>query len=67
MDKWNLNTIYNQIERLAYQFWEERGCPQGSPDEDWYRAERSLLHQSEALSNLLNRSQLPFASIKMGY
>jgi hypothetical protein len=27
---------------LAYQFWEERGRPEGSPEEDWYRAEREL-------------------------
>ena len=25
---------------LAYLFWEERGCPEGSPEEDWYRAVR---------------------------
>lgn len=67
MDKINLYTDDSQIKQLAYHFWEERGRPQGSPDEDWYRAERSLLHQSQALSNLLNRSQLPFGSIKMGY
>jgi len=67
MDKCNLNTIDNQIEQLAYQFWEERGCPEGSPDEDWYRAKRILLQQSQVLSNLLNRSQMPFAAVKMGY
>jgi hypothetical protein len=27
---------------LAYQFWQERGCPIGSPDEDWFRAEQEL-------------------------
>jgi hypothetical protein len=27
------------IAELAYRFWEERGRPEGSPDEDWYRAE----------------------------
>ena len=27
----------------AYQRWLDRGCPQGSPDEDWYEAERNLL------------------------
>ena len=31
-----------QIAKLAYQFWEERGRPEGSPDEDWVRAERQL-------------------------
>ena len=27
---------------LAYQFWMERDCPVGSPEEDWFRAERAL-------------------------
>ncbi len=26
----------------AYLRWQERGCPVGSPDEDWFRAEREL-------------------------
>ncbi len=31
------------IERLAYQYWLDRGCPSGSAEEDWYQAERALL------------------------
>ncbi len=27
---------------LAYRFWQERGCPIGSPEEDWFRAEQAL-------------------------
>jgi hypothetical protein len=30
------------IEKLAYQYWLERGCPEGSAGEDWFRAERVL-------------------------
>lgn len=30
------------IATLAYQRWLERGCPQGSPEEDWFEAEREL-------------------------
>lgn len=26
----------------AYEFWQERGCPIGSDEEDWFRAEREL-------------------------
>jgi hypothetical protein len=33
---------YDQIASLAYQLWQERGCPEGSPDEDWLRAEQEL-------------------------
>jgi len=28
--------------RLAYAHWEARGCPHGSPDTDWLRAEEEL-------------------------
>ena len=31
------------IARLAYVLWEQRGCPEGSPEEDWLRAEQLLL------------------------
>ena len=27
-----------EIATLAYDLWQARGCPDGSPDEDWYRA-----------------------------
>jgi hypothetical protein len=30
------------ISKRAYELWLERGCPEGSPEEDWYRAEREL-------------------------
>jgi hypothetical protein len=36
----------DEIQRLAYQFWEERGCPLDSPDIDWWRAEQKLLESA---------------------
>jgi hypothetical protein len=30
------------ISALAYQLWLDRGCPLGSPEEDWFRAEEVL-------------------------
>jgi hypothetical protein len=30
------------VAKLAYQFWLDRGCPEGSPEEDWLRAEQTL-------------------------
>ena len=36
--------FHAQIEKLAYQFWEERGRPSGSSEEDWFRAEQELRH-----------------------
>jgi len=32
----------DEVERLAYFYWQERGCQHGSPDEDWYRAEEEV-------------------------
>ena len=34
--------IHHHIRCRAYELWVERGCPEGSPDEDWYVAEREL-------------------------
>jgi hypothetical protein len=36
----------DETARVAYQLWLERGSPQGSPEEDWFRAEQ-LLHASD--------------------
>lgn len=33
---------YEEIARLAEQFWNERGRPVGSPEVDWLRAEATL-------------------------
>lgn len=30
------------IAQQAYQYWEQRGRPFGSPEEDWFRAEREI-------------------------
>ena len=31
-----------QIAMLAYQLWQDRGCPEGSPEVDWFQAENQL-------------------------
>ena len=33
---------HEEVSRLAYEFWIHRGCPVGSPEVDWYRAEEEL-------------------------
>ena len=35
------------IAKLAYCYWESRGCPFGSPEEDWLRAEKDLQRRYE--------------------
>lgn len=34
--------LHNEIARLAHAFWEERGCGDGSAEQDWLEAERQL-------------------------
>jgi hypothetical protein len=36
------NVNENAIAALAYQYWQKRGCPTGSDQEDWFRAENEL-------------------------
>ena len=36
------NETHKRIETRAYQLWEQRGCPPGSPEADWYQAEAEL-------------------------
>ena len=33
---------HEQLAALAYALWQERGCPHGSPEVDWLKAERTL-------------------------
>ena len=34
---------HEEVARLAYDYWEARGRPLGSPEEDWFRAEQDVL------------------------
>lgn len=31
-----------EIALRAYELWQERGCPEGSAEEDWIQAEREV-------------------------
>jgi hypothetical protein len=33
---------HQEIELRAYQFWQDRGQPWGTPDVDWFKAEEEL-------------------------
>lgn len=60
--------FHAQIEKLSYQFWEQRGRPLGSSEEDWFRAERELRHHfGPSFSFPLDSPMaLPFSSFMMG-
>ncbi len=36
-----------EIATLAYEFWQARGCPHGSPEQDWFLAEQELRNRRE--------------------
>ena len=36
-----------KIAVLAHRHWHERGCPEGSAEEDWFRAEQDIHKQAE--------------------
>ncbi len=33
---------HERIAALAYFYWQQRGCPDGSPDDDWLLAEQHI-------------------------
>jgi hypothetical protein len=35
------------IALLAYALWQQRGCPEGSSEEDWFRAEQELADRAQ--------------------
>ena len=41
----------NQIAELAYTLWESRGCPIGTPEEDWFRAAQELAPADGSANN----------------
>ena len=45
------NMNKDAIAALAYRFWQERGCPTGSDQEDWFRAESELKALKRQLTN----------------
>lgn len=53
---------HKKIARLAYAFWEARGRPHGSPDEDWFRAEEELRRRKSAYNAAKERRRRKPAS-----
>jgi hypothetical protein len=38
---------HEDIAMRAHELWQERGCPFGSPDEDWFEAAKELRARAE--------------------
>lgn len=54
------------VEQLAYRFWQQRGSPDGSPEEDRSRAERELRIERGTQCHLCTRSCRARDAIKAG-
>jgi len=39
---------HQDIATLAHKLWQARGCPEGSPDEDWFHAAHELRDRKES-------------------
>jgi hypothetical protein len=44
----DVRPTYENIALLAYALWQESGCPEGSSEEDWFRAEQELAGRPQA-------------------
>lgn len=38
---------YEFANKLAYEYWKLRGSPFGSPEGDWYAAQKAIAHSHE--------------------
>ena len=50
----DVEAVREQVQALAYHLWLERGCPIGSPEVDWLRAEEEIHngHSGKKLSTV---------------
>lgn len=50
-----------RVSELAYRYWQKRGCPLGSSDEDWFCAEQEIAREGGAYGALRFDTPLPDA------
>lgn len=43
----------HDVAELAFQLWNKRGCPIGTPEEDWFRAEAEIKTRERETSAVL--------------
>ena len=47
-----MTATHEELCQRAYSLWKERGCPDGSPEVDWYRAEAELTEPGDSQPEL---------------
>jgi hypothetical protein len=58
-------TLQEEIAALAYSLWQSRGCPEGTPDEDWFNAEEILRTNGGAQSMRQEACSTVFAQVTL--
>jgi hypothetical protein len=61
MDEFFTGDLHYLMEKLAYEFWEQRGRPYGSPEVDWHKAEERLWSDE-----VDSPAGLPLSTVSMG-
>jgi Protein of unknown function (DUF2934) len=57
MDQFESKNNHDEaMAKLAYELWERRGCPLGSPEVDWLAAEQAL-QASQSNSNVAEKPE----------
>jgi hypothetical protein len=56
---------HEDIAKVAYHLWEERGAPIGSPEVDWRRAEQELSAASGGRDDRARRSRRPARQVSL--
>jgi hypothetical protein len=56
MDQFESKNNHEVMAKLAYELWERRGCPLGSPEVDWLAAEQTL-QASHTNSNVAEKPE----------
>jgi len=55
-----------EIAALAHALWQARGCPDGSPEEDWFQAKRALAERSGPRRAELQQAEGPILARQSG-
>ena len=48
-DPGSSTATHEKVAQLAYSLWQQRGCSEGSAEEDWFEAEQQLRSNAKRL------------------
>jgi len=61
MNQFFAGDLHELVEKLAYEYWQRRGRPLGSPEADWFASEKAL-----ASSRGHSEDDLSLCSLRLG-